>query len=196
MPGIRRRILERRVTDARVEYPTTRQFAVTPIPGRQDRTAVDTAAHDDTWPLAIQIGHASQKAIATVPIVVVAAIAADATPAVDRIATSGCSPPFSTPRRVRPSKIVKYSGPSRIRPCRRLPSSLMRQSFVLVSDHRSLAVRRSIGRLAGDFGPAVAIQVVHHELRVVLAVADVDPQIDAPACACHPACRRPGWEFP
>ena len=42
------------------------------------------------------------------------------------------------------------------------------------------AVDGAVGRLAGDLGPAVAVEVVDHELRVVGAFADVLAQVDPP----------------
>ena len=49
-----------------------------------------------------------------------------------------------------------------------------------VADHIAGAVDRSIGGLAGDLRPAVAVQIVDDELRVMGAGADVAPEVDAP----------------
>ena len=46
--------------------------------------------------------------------------------------------------------------------------------LVLVADDLPRAVRCAVCGLAGHFGLAVAVEIVDHELRVVLAVADVD----------------------
>ena len=47
-----------------------------------------------------------------------------------------------------------------------------------------LAIDRAVGGFTGHLGPAVTIQVVHHELSIVLAFTDIDSQIYAPhVCA-------------
>ena len=48
------------------------------------------------------------------------------------------------------------------------------------ADHLAGAAARAVGGLAHDFGAAVAVEVVDHELRVVRAGADVAAEIDAP----------------
>lgn len=48
------------------------------------------------------------------------------------------------------------------------------------ADHRARAVDRAVGGLHGDLGLAVAVVVVHLELRVVRAGADVAAQVDTP----------------
>ena len=49
-----------------------------------------------------------------------------------------------------------------------------------VANHGAAAIDRAVGRLARDFGAAVAVEVVDHELRVVRAGPDVPAEIDPP----------------
>ena len=52
-----------------------------------------------------------------------------------------------------------------------------------VADHIASTIDRSIGGPAGDLRPAVAVQIVDDELRVMCAGADVRSEVDAPqAC--------------
>ena len=51
---------------------------------------------------------------------------------------------------------------------------------VSVADDDALAVDRAVCGLAGDLCTSVAVEVVHHELRVVRALPDIDAQVDAP----------------
>ena len=52
--------------------------------------------------------------------------------------------------------------------------------LALVADDLARTVDRAVACLHGDFGDAVAVQVVDHELRVMGARADVLAQVDAP----------------
>jgi len=49
-----------------------------------------------------------------------------------------------------------------------------------VADDLAHAVHRAVGGLADDLRPAIAIQVIDHELRVVRPLADVFAQVDLP----------------
>ena len=49
-----------------------------------------------------------------------------------------------------------------------------------IADDLPDAIDGAVGGLARDFGAAVAVEVVDDELRVVRALADVLPEVDAP----------------
>ena len=177
--GVRRGVVEGWIADPRVEHPATGQLAITPVPGRQHDAAVDAAAHHDARTPAVQIGNAGQEAIAAVPVAVVAAVAADTAPAVDRLAAGNVVDGFQC--RAGPAvEDREVLGPVEDAAVRARPLVLVAPVLVRIADDPPLAILRPIGGLAGQLRPPVAVQVVHHELRVVLAVANVHPQIDAP----------------
>ena len=174
-----RGIVEWRPAHAAVEDPTAGQRTLTPIPGDDGDAAIHTAAHHEARVFAVEIRDAGQMAIAAIAVGVVPRIAADASPAVDGVATwhivgrRQCPAGHAVEHRevfgpVENPAIAGRSGLKR-------PPVLRR-----ITDWRSRAVDGAVGRLAGDLGPAVTVEIVGHELRVVLPFTDVFSQRDSP----------------
>src|SRR5687768_15815312 len=67
----------------RIENPAGGELAAAPIPRGQHGPPVVAAAHDDARQLAIEISDAGQKTIDAIADRVIAAVAADATPAAE-----------------------------------------------------------------------------------------------------------------
>ncbi len=156
-----------------VEDPAAGELAAAPVPGREHRAAVIAAAHDDAGMNAIEIGDARQEAIGTVAIAIIALVAADAAPGGDVAAGwdvigggEGCTG-------------AAVEDGEEFRAVENFAIAIDPVG-IGVADHFAFAVDGSVGRFAGDFGDAVAVEVIDHELRVVRAFADVFAEVDGP----------------
>ena len=153
----------------RVKHPAARQFVPVPVPRRYHGAGVVAPAEDGTGVPPVKIGHAGQKAVATVAV---------------GVAPVGYVAPFGDVVHCfhRPSREpVKHgqvfrsgqraaNGPS-------LPRAVV---GCAVSDDVALSVARAVGRLHHQFRPSVAIEVIDHVLRVVRPRSDVASEVDAP----------------
>ena len=164
---------------AGVERPAAVEPAVAPIPGDERDPAIDAAAGHQARSLAVEVGDAGQEPVAAVAIRIVAGVAADPPPAVERIAAG-----HVVGRRQRPAGRAVEHGeilgavenpPVAVRPGLERPPVA-----VGVADRLAGAVAAAVGRLAGHLGTAVSVEIVGHELRVVLPLADVPPEVDPP----------------
>ena len=172
-----------------VEDPAAGQLAVPPVPRGQHRPRVVAAAEDDARPLAVEVRDARQEAVHAVAVVVapVGHLAArrDVVGRGERLAGRGRRRRSGTPaRRGRSRRALRWSAfgsPITVPAPSTVPSAV----------------------LHSDLGPAVAVEVVDQELRVVRPLADVLAEVDPPQEGAVELVRlqdrlgrsRPAWEL-
>src|SRR5262249_2501800 len=150
---------------AGVEGPDVGERAVAPVPGREHGASVITAGHKGAGPLAVEIGDARQEAIHAIAVTV--APIADS-PARDDVARGGHS-----------RAGLSIEDGQKFRTGENVAGGVAKIG-VLISDYSAHAVNSPVGRLAGDLGLAVTVEIVNLKLRVVRACANVAPEGDAP----------------
>jgi hypothetical protein len=148
-----------------VEGPASGELAVPPVPGRDHGARVIAARHDQGGAGAVEVGRSGQEAVDAVAVVVApgghVAAARDIVDGPHRLA----------------GLTVEH------REELRAGQDVAAGVAVVggrVADHGAGAVPGAVGGLHGDLGLAVAVVVVHLELRVVRAGADVAAQVHAP----------------
>ncbi len=148
-----------------VERPPPGQRAVPEVPRDDDRSRVIAAGHDQRRALPVEVGGAGQEPVDPVAVAV-------------------------TPRRHRPARHNIFHGGHRraglpvehgqeLRAGQHVPVgvAVVRGS---VADDATGTVHRGVRGLHRHFSTAVAVVVVHLELRVVRAGADVTAEVDPP----------------
>ena len=176
----------------RVEVPPLGQLAIPPVQRPERRSPVVAAAGDHARPLPVEIGNAGQEAVDEIVVAVISPTqvacwrgnaldgAKDAFSASIRLVVDGhqLRPSLATENGVvlwpRNDFALRHGGGARV--VDGVVSSGGRAGLEEIV--RSVLGAR--GRLAGYLGHAVAIEVVHHELRVVGAGTDVRTEIDSP----------------
>ncbi len=148
-----------------VERPPPGQRPVAEVPGDDDRAGVVPPRHDQRGPLAVEVGGAGQEPVDAVAVAV-------------------------APRRHgAPRRHVVHCGHSGAREAVEHRQVLRAAEHVAgavavvrggVADDAAGAVDGGVRGLHGDLGAAVAVVVVHLELRVVRPGADVAAEVDPP----------------
>ncbi len=177
--GERRRVSTGRAADPRIENPALRQFAAPPIPRRKDSAAINAAAHHHAGAHAIEIGDAGEEAVTAISVTIVPTVSADAAPTVNGITAGNVIHRFQR-RACAPVEDGKKLWTFEDAAQQTRPVLLVAPVHVLVANDFALAVLRAVGGLAGDFRAPVAVEIIDHELRVVFAFPDVDPEINSP----------------
>nr|GEU28687.1 hypothetical protein [Tanacetum cinerariifolium] len=184
---------------AAVEGPPPGQFAVAPVPGGQRGAPVVAARHDDAGALAVQISGAGQEAVGAVAVTIA--------PGVLELRGSRCIGIGMACRPVRfagqraagaavedgeklgafqdtalqwrhHGAVGQYLAAGAVG--RRHFAALFAPVGMGVAQYLAGAVDGAVAGAHGQLGDAVAVVVVHLELRVVGAGADVFSEIDAP----------------
>ena len=150
---------------AGVEGPDAAQGAVAPVPRGEHRARVVAARHHQARPLSVEIRNRGEEAID--------AVAVGVAPVADGAARHDVG---SGGERV----AVQAVEDGEELGARQDVAGGVAPVGGRVADHRAGAIDRSVGGLAGDLRPAVAVEIVDDELRVVRAGADVAPEVDAP----------------
>ena len=163
----------------RVEDPALREPAIAPVPRGQHAATVVATAHHHARAHAVEICDTGEETIHAIAHAVVAAVATVAAPAA-QVATLG-----NVIRRGQRRAGAPVEDGEILRAFEHAPEGPRVAIRVApvglhVADHFATAVNRSIRRLTGNLGDAVAVEVIDHELRVVRALADVFAEVDRP----------------
>lgn len=156
-----------------IKDPARRELAFSIIPGRQHGPAIVTTTHDNARPDSVKVRHTRQEPVHSIAGRVIAAVAADSTPAAD-VAPGGdvigcyqCGTRQSVEDR------------EKLRPVEDLPFPVDPIRIGL-ADHGFFSIDGSIRRLAGNLGSTVAIKIIDHELSIMGAFTDISAEIDSP----------------
>ena len=157
-----------------IEAPAPGQFAAPPVPGFKHGACVVAAADQDARTLAVEVAGPAQEAVHAVALEVAegdAVLTGDEVGAGEFTARGA----FYDREELRSLEDHAVSAGLRIE-----VAVVGTAVTVGVADHGAVAELGPLGRLDGQLGLAVAVEVIEDHLRVVRALADVQAQVHTP----------------
>jgi hypothetical protein len=155
----------RRARHVGVEHPAAGEDAVTPVPSCNDYPCVTTARENRAGPVAVEVGHAAEKAVDPVAV------------GVAPIADGAARGQVVRGLHRRAGLAVEYGDELRAAENTAVGIAVIDRGR---TDHHAGPVHRAVRGLGHDLGLAVAIEIIGHHRRVVGTGTNVLAQVDPP----------------